>query len=75
MLGPRLNAAGRLDDMSLGIECLITDDESRASQIALQLDALNRKRQEIEAEMQDSALIMLESVSFRTPCATCATCG
>lgn len=62
MIGPRLNAAGRLDDMSLGIECLITDDESRASQIALQLDALNRKRQEIEAAMQDSALILLESI-------------
>src|SRR5687768_14279287 len=62
MIGPRLNAAGRLDDMSLGIECLITDDESHASQIALQLDALNRKRQEIEAAMQDSALILLESV-------------
>src|SRR5687768_14084368 len=62
MIGPRLNAAGRLDDMSLGIECLITDDESRASQIALQLDALNRKRQEIEAAMQDSALILLENI-------------
>ena len=61
MLGPRLNAAGRLDDMTLGIECLITDDEFRASQIAMQLDALNRQRREIEAEMQDSALVMLET--------------
>lgn len=61
MLGPRLNAAGRLDDMSLGIECLITDDESRAAQIAKQLDALNHQRKEIEAEMQDSALIILET--------------
>lgn len=61
MLGPRLNAAGRLNDMALGIECLITDDESRASQIALQLDALNRQRREIEANMQDSALVMLET--------------
>lgn len=66
MIGPRLNAAGRLDDMSLGIECLITDDKSRASEIALQLDALNRKRQEIEAAMQDSALILLESVLSAT---------
>ena len=66
MLGPRLNAAGRLDDMSLGIECLITDDESRAAQIATQLDALNRQRREIEAEMQDSALIMLET-ALSTP--------
>ncbi len=61
MLGPRLNAAGRLDDMALGIECLITDDEIRAAQIAMQLDALNRQRREIEAEMQDSALVMLET--------------
>jgi single-stranded-DNA-specific exonuclease len=61
MLGPRLNAAGRLDDMALGIECLITDDESRAAQIAVQLDALNRQRREIEADMQDSALVMLET--------------
>ncbi|MEO7320564.1 MAG: single-stranded-DNA-specific exonuclease RecJ [Nitrosospira sp.] len=61
MLGPRLNAAGRLDDMALGIECLITDDEFRASQIAMQLDALNRQRKEIEVEMQDSALVMLET--------------
>ncbi|MBA4141614.1 MAG: single-stranded-DNA-specific exonuclease RecJ [Nitrosospira sp.] len=62
MLGPRLNAAGRLDDMSLGIECLITDDESRAAEIALQLDALNRRRKEIEADMHDSATILLERV-------------
>ncbi|MEO6825202.1 MAG: single-stranded-DNA-specific exonuclease RecJ [Nitrosospira sp.] len=61
ILGPRLNAAGRLDDMSLGIECLITDDESRAAQIAKQLDTLNHQRKEIEADMQDSALIILET--------------
>ena len=61
MLGPRLNAAGRLDDMALGIECLITDDEARAAQIAVQLDALNRQRREIEADMQNSALVMLEA--------------
>ena len=67
MLGPRLNAAGRLDDMSLGIECLITGDASRASQIALQLDTLNRKRQEIEADMQDSALTMLENALLPVP--------
>ena len=60
-LGPRLNAAGRLDDMSLGIECLITDDEGRAWAIAQQLDAINRKRREIEAEMQDAALLHLDA--------------
>ena len=61
MLGPRLNAAGRLDDMSLGIACLITDDEAQATQIAHELDQLNRERREIEAGMQDDALRMLES--------------
>jgi single-stranded-DNA-specific exonuclease len=61
MVGPRLNAAGRLDDMSLGIECLITDDPSRAAQLALQLDTLNRKRQEIESGMRDSAFDMLKN--------------
>ena len=62
ILGPRLNAAGRLDDMALGIECLITDDDTHATQMAQQLDQLNRERREIEANMQDNALLMLESV-------------
>jgi single-stranded-DNA-specific exonuclease len=62
MIGPRLNAAGRLSDMSLGIECLITDDEARAMNIAQQLDALNRERREIEAGMQEQALIHLETL-------------
>ncbi|AEV27196.1 MULTISPECIES: single-stranded-DNA-specific exonuclease RecJ [Azospira] len=60
-VGPRLNAAGRLSDMSLGIECLITDDEARAANIAQQLDQLNRERREIEAGMQEQALIHLEN--------------
>ncbi|WP_297326146.1 single-stranded-DNA-specific exonuclease RecJ [Nitrosomonas sp.] len=60
ILGPRLNAAGRLDDMSLGIECLITDDEAYAMQCAQQLDELNRQRREIESTMQESALLKLE---------------
>jgi single-stranded-DNA-specific exonuclease len=59
-LGPRLNAAGRLEDMSLGIECLVTDDEDRAWQIAQQLNEINLKRREIEAEMQDTALLHLD---------------
>ncbi len=62
IVGPRLNAAGRLADMSLGIEALITDDETRALNIAQQLDALNRERKEIESGMQDSALIHLETL-------------
>jgi single-stranded-DNA-specific exonuclease len=60
-LGPRLNAAGRLDDMSLGIECLTTDDEGRAWAIAQQLNDINLKRREIEAEMQDTALLHLDA--------------
>ncbi|MCB1935764.1 MAG: single-stranded-DNA-specific exonuclease RecJ [Nitrosomonas sp.] len=61
ILGPRLNAAGRLDDMSLGIECLITDDPAHAFQVARELDTLNLQRREIESGMQESALSMLEN--------------
>ncbi|KAF9396989.1 hypothetical protein CPC16_000025 [Podila verticillata] len=61
-LGPRLNAAGRLADMSLGIECLLTDDVGRAWALAQQLDAMNRERREIEAEMQQTALAELAEV-------------
>ncbi len=61
-VGPRLNAAGRLDDMSLGIACLLADDDAAAMQIATRLDALNRERRSIEADMQDSALAALEQI-------------
>ncbi|HET6264675.1 MAG TPA: single-stranded-DNA-specific exonuclease RecJ [Usitatibacter sp.] len=60
--GPRLNAAGRLDDMSLGIECLIATDIVRARELAGQLDRLNRERREIEGDMQASALKMVETL-------------
>ena len=66
IVGPRLNAAGRLADMSLGIECLITDDETRALAIAQQLDKLNRERKDIEAGMQDQALIQLDKLASST---------
>jgi single-stranded-DNA-specific exonuclease len=59
-VGPRLNAAGRLEDMSLGIECLVTDDEDRAWALAQQLNEINLKRREIEADMQDTALLHLD---------------
>ncbi|MFA7387368.1 MAG: single-stranded-DNA-specific exonuclease RecJ [Thiohalobacteraceae bacterium] len=62
--GPRLNAAGRLEDMSLGIECLLTDDLNRAQAIAQQLDLLNRERRDIEADMQSQALNALSSVQL-----------
>lgn len=59
-IGPRLNAAGRMDDMKVGIECLTTDDDGRAWEIAQQLNTLNSERREKEAEMQDVALLLLE---------------
>ncbi|MCW9014446.1 MAG: single-stranded-DNA-specific exonuclease RecJ [Gammaproteobacteria bacterium] len=59
-VGPRLNAAGRLEDMSLGIECLLTDDMSRAMDIAAQLDELNRNRRAIETDMQQQAMADLQ---------------
>lgn len=58
--GPRLNAAGRLTDMSIGIECLLSTDVRRATELAAQLDALNRERREIEADMQESALTLMD---------------
>ncbi|MFA6121702.1 MAG: single-stranded-DNA-specific exonuclease RecJ [Sideroxydans sp.] len=61
VVGPRLNAAGRLDDMSLGIRCLLTDDENEASEIATKLDKLNHERRSIEADMQDTALSALDT--------------
>ncbi|MEW5943913.1 MAG: DHHA1 domain-containing protein [Pseudomonadota bacterium] len=61
-LGPRLNAAGRLDDMALGIECLLADDENHALELAQRLDALNRERRAIEADMHDAALAALEEI-------------
>ena len=61
-LGPRLNAAGRLADMSLGIECLITDDMGRAINIAQELDTLNRERRSIEAGMQEEAMAGLDTI-------------
>ncbi|MDA8257372.1 MAG: single-stranded-DNA-specific exonuclease RecJ [Betaproteobacteria bacterium] len=61
-LGPRLNAAGRLADMSLGIECLLTDDPNRAMNIAQQLDAINRQRRSIETGMREDAELLLASL-------------
>ncbi|MFO1386363.1 MAG: single-stranded-DNA-specific exonuclease RecJ [Chitinivorax sp.] len=61
-LGPRLNAAGRLDDMSLGIACLLADNADQALQIAADLDRLNRERRSIESGMQDEALAQLDGI-------------
>lgn len=63
IVGPRLNAAGRLEDMSLGIRCLLTDDANEATEIAAKLDALNQERRSIEADMQEVALAALEHIN------------
>ncbi len=61
-LGPRINAAGRLSDMTLGIECLLTDDPARAEELARTLDGINRERREIEGEMREQAFDIAESL-------------
>jgi single-stranded-DNA-specific exonuclease len=61
-LGPRINAAGRLADMTLGIELLLTDDAARATELARTLDGINRERREIEGEMREQALEIVESL-------------
>lgn len=63
-LAPRLNAAGRLDDMSIGIECLLTNDPQRARELAVQLDSLNQERRGIEQEMQQQALALLDALQL-----------
>ncbi|CAD5374835.1 Single-stranded-DNA-specific exonuclease RecJ [Rubrivivax sp. A210] len=61
-LGPRINAAGRLADMTLGIECLRTDDAGRATTLAAQLDAINRERREVESGMRERAEAAIEAL-------------
>ena len=73
-VGPRLNAAGRLDDMSTGIECLLTDHESTAYKLALQLDGMNRDRKQIEGDMREQAFKFLQEFSLEEnelPAALC----
>jgi single-stranded-DNA-specific exonuclease len=71
-LGPRINAAGRLSDMTLGIECLTTNDAGRAAQLAQQLDAINRERRELESGMREQAESLLEALlqKLQGPAAT-----
>jgi single-stranded-DNA-specific exonuclease len=64
-LGPRINAAGRLSDMTLGIECLTTDDPMRAAELARALDGMNRDRRELETGMRESAEALLEALMPR----------
>jgi single-stranded-DNA-specific exonuclease len=67
-VAPRLNAAGRLTDMALGIECLITDDAERARAIAGDLDRLNRERRAIQSDMHDGAMAAVEARQFDDSC-------
>ena len=64
-LGPRINAAGRLSDMTLGIECLTTDDPARALALAQQLDAINRERRVVEGDMRQQAELLLAPLLAR----------
>ena len=61
-LGPRLNAAGRMDDMSLGIQCLLSEDPALAKEMALQLDGLNNDRREVEGQMKNEAMALLSEM-------------
>ena len=61
-LGPRINAAGRLSDMTLGIECLMTDDASRADELARTLDGINRERRDIESDMREQAQLAADAM-------------
>jgi len=61
-IGPRLNAAGRMEDMSLGIECLLTDDDSMAGELAMRLDSLNKTRRKVEQEMKQQAVDQLDDL-------------
>ena len=61
-LGPRINAAGRLSDMTLGIECLLTDDPARGDELAKLLDGINRQRRDIEGDMREQAFAIAESL-------------
>jgi len=61
-LGPRINAAGRLSDMTLGIECLLTDDDARGEELAKMLDGINRERRDIEAGMREQAQLAADAM-------------
>lgn len=63
-VGPRLNAAGRLDDMTTGIECLLSEHADTAYQLALQLDSMNQDRKQIEADMRQQAFESLAEFEF-----------
>jgi single-stranded-DNA-specific exonuclease len=73
-IGPRINAAGRLSDMTLGIECLRTDDTELAWRLAQQLDTINRERRSMEGDMREQALLIAESLMDSEEVAPAALC-
>ncbi|MFZ9440149.1 MAG: single-stranded-DNA-specific exonuclease RecJ, partial [Hylemonella sp.] len=73
-LGPRLNAAGRLADMTLGIECLLTDDPTRALELARMLDGINRERREIEGDMREQAMRIADALMQQDDAVPAALC-
>jgi single-stranded-DNA-specific exonuclease len=73
-LGPRINAAGRLADMTLGIECLLTDDAARADELAKTLDGINRQRRDIEGDMREQAMLIAESLFDESEAPPSAIC-
>ena len=73
-IGPRINAAGRLSDMTLGIECLRTDDTELAWRLAQQLDTINRERRSMEGDMREQALLIAESLMDSEEIAPAALC-
>ena len=70
-VGPRINAAGRLDDMSIGIKCLLSDSLQEAMALALKLDELNRERKKIETDMSESANVFIEKMDLGGACGIC----
>jgi single-stranded-DNA-specific exonuclease len=71
VVGPRLNAAGRLADMSIGIACLLTDDAAAAERLAGDLDRLNRERRDVEVTIQEGALVQIEAIGDSDKCTYC----
>lgn len=73
-VGPRLNAAGRLDDMSIGIQCLLTDDVAGARLLAARLAQLNQDRRELELQMQQEAMVAIEDMRAEDPALPLGLC-
>ncbi|HCI31783.1 MAG TPA: single-stranded-DNA-specific exonuclease RecJ, partial [Psychrobacter sp.] len=66
VLGPRINAAGRMDNMRIGIECLLTEDWSTAQRLAQELEQLNRTRRHVEGEMRAQADSIVQTLATET---------